>query len=306
MLQSIDQPMLPILFVASCVHRRAYSCTCARRVQTTTYPGHTTQTDLGTSLCTHTRNYKDTPVHGQTQAPVYTTCVAQAVHAKYCTGTSTACKPKHAGIRTIGASPRAIHAKSFVQAQCVRTTTSTHVHYVRRPGCPCHKLYVYKYSVRVQARGLTHNRCIAQAVHAKHCTSTVRKYKHKHSCTLRTPPRLSMSVHAQRARPSTRAYAKSVHRPGCPCQNTVQGVEAQCVRTSTSTHAYYVRRPGCPCHVRYMHAYTYSRRVVQRSSCTCRPLHIHTYTYKIHCLGCSSQTPYRTYTRGKCSAQAPA
>ena len=92
-----------------------------------------TQTDLRTSVCTHTRNYKDTSVHGQPQAPMYTTCVAQAIHAKYCTGTkysvraqargpshdrcitqavhakcgtgtSTACEPKHAG--TIGASLR--------------------------------------------------------------------------------------------------------------------------------------------------------------------------------------------------------
>ena len=29
----------------------------------------------------------------------------------------------------------------MVQAQYVRTSTSTHVYYARRPGCPCHILY---------------------------------------------------------------------------------------------------------------------------------------------------------------------
>ena len=70
----------------------------------------------------------------------------------------------------------------------------------------------------------TYTRCVAQAVHAEHCTSrsTVCTYKHKHSCILRTPPRLSMPntvhVYVQCTRPSRRAYAQSVHHSNCSCR----------------------------------------------------------------------------------------
>ena len=109
---------------------------------------------------------------------------------------------------------------NIVQAQCVRTSTSTHVHYVGRQGCPCRTLYVHKYSVGAQARRPTHNRCIAQAFHAKHCTKrsayvqaqalmyttyaaqTVRAStrtactpKHAGLCTIGASPRLFMSNH---------------------------------------------------------------------------------------------------------------
>ena len=206
---------------------RAYNYTCTRQVQATTYPGYTR-----TQVYVHTQKYKGTPVHVQVQAPVYT----NQLHRSGCPY-RTLYKHKHS--RTLRASLRLSMPNTvLVQAQCVRTITSTHVHYVRRPGCPCHILYMYTYSVRAQARGPTHNRCIAQAVHAKHCTSTstVRTYKHKHSCTLRTPPRLSMPytvhVHVQRAHPSTRAYAQSVHRPGCPCQTLHTHVHVQCIHPS--------------------------------------------------------------------------
>ena len=98
------------------------------------------------------RNYKDTPVHGQSQAPVYTTCIAQSVHAKYCRGTSTACESKHAGHRTIGTSPR-LSMPNTVRVQVERASPSTRARSVYRPGCPCHKLYECKYNVRTQARG---------------------------------------------------------------------------------------------------------------------------------------------------------
>ena len=101
----------PILFVVSCVYMRAYNCTCTRRVQTATYPGHK-----------HT--------NGPRHKRMYT-------HAKLQRYTST------------------------------RANSSTRVHYVRHSGCPYQILYGYKYSVRAQARGHTHNQCIAQAVHVK-------------------------------------------------------------------------------------------------------------------------------------------
>ena len=89
------------------------------------------------------------------------------------------------------------HKRMYTHAKLQRYTStcvnsSTRVHYVRRSGCPYQILYGYKYSVRAQAGRPTHNRYIVQAVQAKHCTNTVRTYKHKHSCTLRTPPRLSI------------------------------------------------------------------------------------------------------------------
>ena len=222
-------------------------------------------------------------IHEQTQAPVYTTCVAQAIHAKYCTGTSTACEFKHAGHRAIGASPRLampnavttcipqdIHAKCCTGTSTVREfkhadhraigvsprlTMPNAIHYVRRPGYPCQILYGYKFSVRVQACGPSRQRCIIPDAHAKcgkgtntacepthagtigaspspchkncTCTSaacelkhaglstigasprlfmpkhsasstnTVRTCKHKHSCILRTPPRLPMPYTVQ-------------------------------------------------------------------------------------------------------------
>ena len=175
---------------------------------------------------------------------------------------------------------------------------------------------MHTYSVRAQARGPTHNRCIAQTVHAKHCrsTSTVRTYKHKHSCTLRTLPRLSIPytvhVHVQRARPSTRAYAQSVYRLGCPCQTLctnmcsaytqacgfsyirriAQTVHAECrTRTHTRTHDEWYK-------ARAAHSGVVHTRIHVQHSLLGLPKpdtvpHAH--------------TSYRMHTRVKCSAQAP-
>ena len=145
--------------MVSCVHMRTYKCTCTRRVQTTTNPGHT---------------YTDRPRHKH----MYTREITN-IHYQY------TCKLKH---------PCTLLTRCTVPVAYTEhcTATNTHAHYVRRSDCPCQILYGYKYSVRAQARGSTHNRCTAQAVHAKHCTGTVRTYKHKYSCTLRTPPTLSM------------------------------------------------------------------------------------------------------------------
>ena len=91
-----------------------------------------THTDLSTSVITHTKLQRYTStranpstrvhyvrglgypcqmlygykydVRAQVRGPSRDLCIAQAVHAKCCTDTSTACEPKHAG--SIGASPR--------------------------------------------------------------------------------------------------------------------------------------------------------------------------------------------------------
>ena len=139
-----------------------------------------TQTDLGTSVCTHTRNYKDTPVQSQTQALMYTTCVAQGTwhDAKYCTGTSTAGKSKHVDHRAIGASPRlsmpnaqAIHAQYCTGTSTARESKHVDHHAIdvsRRLSMP--NAVRVQYSVRAHARG--HDQYIAQAVHAVNCTCT--------------------------------------------------------------------------------------------------------------------------------------
>ena len=140
------------------------SCTC--QVQVTTYPEYTR-----TGRASHKRMFtrkstKGTPVHVQTQEPAYTNQVRRS-------GCPYQTLYKHKHSRTLRTSLRLSMPNTVqVQAQCVRTSTSTHVHYARRPDCSCHTLYLYTYSVRAQARGPTHNRCIAQAVHAKHCTRT--------------------------------------------------------------------------------------------------------------------------------------
>ena len=132
-------------------------------------------------------------------------CITQACPCQYCTGTSTACEPKHAGLRTIGASPRLSMSNTVrVQVQRASPSTQAYARSVHGPGCP--RQTSHKYS--------THDRCIAQTVHAKHCTSTVRM--------LDASPRESMPntvrVQVQHASPSTRTYARLVHHPGCPCQ----------------------------------------------------------------------------------------
>ena len=262
---------------------------------------------------------------------MYTTCVAQAEHAIYCTGTSTACEPKHAGLRTIG-ELRRLSMPITVRVQVQRTSPSTRAYArsVHRSGCSCRKLYVYKYSMRDQARGPKHNRCIAQAVHAKLRTSTVR--------TIGTSPKLFMPntvrIQVQRASPSTRAYGRSVHRPGCPWQmlygyrysvraqtrgptpfrciaQAVYAINCTCTNSASEPKHAGLRKittyAAQTVHAMYCkaHAYTYARGVVQRPGCTCRPPYIHTCTYEIHCLGCPSRTPYCTYIRGKRSTQAP-
>ena len=263
--------MLSILVVVSCVHRRAYNCTCTRRVRTTTYPGHTyTEQPRHKRMYTHAKlqRYSSTrananprvhyvrhsgcscqilygykySVRAQARGPTNDRCIAQAVHAKYCTGTSTACKPKHAGLRTIGASPRLSMPNTVrILVQRVRPSTRAYAQSVHRPGCPCQILYG---------------------------TSTACEPKHAGLRTIDASPRLSMPntvrVEVQRVSPSTQAYARSVHRPGCPYHKLYvykYSVQAQARGLSTigasprlsmpnvaqAQYAQSVHRPGCPC-----------------------------------------------------------
>ena len=179
--------------------------------------------------------------------------------------------------------------------------------------------YGYKYSVRAHARG--HDRYTAQAVHAiklyvykynvraqtrvpKHkryrctCTSTSCEPRHVDLSTVGASPRLSMQ-YTPRAYENRCIASAFDARTLCKLYKHSTYVQVQALMYTTYTtqaaHTIYCTT----------HAYTFSRRVVQHSGCTGRPLYTHTYTCKIHCLDCPSRTPYRMYTRGKYSAQAP-
>ena len=157
-------------------------------------------------MCDHTKHCTSTK---------YTTCIVQALHAKHCISISTVCTYKHKHSCTLRTSPR------------LSMPYTAHVHVQRASS-----------STRAYAQ-LVHR----QAVHAKHCTSTstVRTYRHKHSCTLRTLPRLFMpyTVHVQRARLSTRAYAQSVHHPGHPCQTLYKYKHSTCVQAQVLMYTTY-------------------------------------------------------------------
>ena len=126
-----------------------------------------------------------------------------AIDAKYCTGTSTACESKHADHRAISASPR--------------LSMPNAVHYVSRPGYPCQIPYGYKYSVRVQTRWPSCDRCTTSAVHEKCGMSTSKACEPTHAGTMGASPspyHKTVRVQVQRASRSTRS--------GCPCRRTVR------------------------------------------------------------------------------------
>ena len=199
-----------------------------------------------------------------------------------------------------------------LQVQRASPSTRTIARSVHHPGCPCQMRYGYKYSVRAHARG--HERYIAQVVHAiklyvyeynvraqtrgpEHnrysctCTSTACEPKHVGLSTIGADqytsrayeidasPRLSMPKHCASGTSTVRTCK---HEQSCILRTPPRLPMSYTVpRTHTRTHA------SGTTHGLHM------------------PTAVHTYTYKIHYSGCPSRTPYRTYTRGKCSAQAP-
>ena len=138
------------------------------------------------------------------QALMFITYAPQAVHATDCPYRTL---HKHEHSRTQRASLRLSMPNTVqLQAQCVRTSTSTHVHYVRRPGCSCYTLHMYTRSMHDQACGPTHNRRIAQAVHSEHRTRACTRCSLEHAdfrtldASLKLPMPNTVHVHAQGAR----------------------------------------------------------------------------------------------------------
>ena len=193
---------------------------------------------------------------------------------------------------------------NIVQAQCVRTSTSTHVHYVGRQGCPCRTLYVHKYSVRAQARRPTHNRCIAQAFHAKHCT--------KHSAYVQAQALMYTTYAAQTVRASTRTACTPKHAGLCTIGASPRLSMSNHCTTGTSTVRTYKHKNSCILRTppRLFMPYTLHARIhVLTTSGTTLGLHmstaVHTHIYvQDTLLGLSkpnivqhAHTPYRMYTR---------
>ena len=165
----MDQPGLPTHFVVSCVHRRAYNCTCARRVQITTYPGHTDRPR-------HKRMYIPAKLQRYTSTRVNPSTRVHYVRrsgypCKHCTGKYS--------VRVQASGP----SRDRCITQAVHTKCS---------GYPCQTLYGYKYSVRIQARGPLRDRCITPTVHAKCGAGTSTACEFRHAGTIGTLPRLSM------------------------------------------------------------------------------------------------------------------
>ena len=97
-------------------------------------------------------------------------CIIPDAHAKCGRGTNTACESTHAG--TIGASP----------SPCHKSCTCT--------SAACELKHAGLSTIGASPRLLTPK-------HSASSTNTVRTCKHKHSCILRTPPRLPMPYTVQ-------------------------------------------------------------------------------------------------------------
>ena len=190
-------------------HTRMYiRYTYTRQVQAIPYSGYT-RTGRALQKCTYTR--KSTKVHQYTYKLKHqytlTRCTVKVVYTKHCTSIST---------QGILRALLRLFKPNFVQAQvqCVRTSTSSHIHYVRHSGYPCRILYTYTYRVHAQSRGITYNRCIAQAAHAKHCARTRTVCTPKHAGLRRIGKLLKLlmpntvHVYVQSARLRARTHAK--------------------------------------------------------------------------------------------------
>ena len=154
-----------------------------------------------------------------------------------------------------------------VQVQWAFPRPRTYVSSVYRSGCPCQTLYTYTYSVHAQAHGLTYNRRIAQAVHAKHYTRTrtVCTPNHLGLCTTGVSLRLPMK-HCPRTRTVCTSKHTSVRALGAllrlPMANIVQ-VQVKCAHPRSRPHVQRRHRSGCPCRpqckYKYsMHAYVHA------------------------------------------------
>ena len=116
-------------------------------------------------------------VRVQARGPPRVRCITPAVYAKCGTGTKPACEPTHTGI---GASSSPCHKN------CTCTSIVCELQHAGLSTIgTSRRLFLPKHSARV--------------------TSTVRACKHKHSCILRTPLRLSMPYTVQRTHTRTHA-----------------------------------------------------------------------------------------------------
>ena len=141
-------------------------------------------------------------VRVQARGPPRFRCITPAVYVKCGTGTKTACEPTHTGI---GASSSPCHK-----------------------NCTCTSIVCELQHAGLSTIGASRRLFLPK--HSARGTSTVRACKHKHSCILRTPLRLSMPYTVQRTHTRTHAEwynARAAH------------VER---RSNTHTHTRYTAR----------------------------------------------------------------
>ena len=210
---------------------------------------------------------------------MYNRCIAQAADANT-VHVHVQCARPSTGVRTIGASLRLPMPNTVqVQVKCAHPRSRTHVHRRHRSGYPCRPLCKYKYSVHAHVHAPTHNRCIAHAAHAEHCTRsrTGCTSTHAHSRTigasLRRPMPNSIHIRVRCARSTPLAcngYTPT-HNRNIPLTTHAE----HCASIRIHTSARKVHHSVRTCRTRHTHIHTYSRRRVHGSCCTCRP----PYTY---------------------------
>ena len=166
--------------------------------------------------------------------------------------------------------------------QCAHPRSRTRVQRRHRSDYPCRPMCKYKYSVHVRVHAPTHNRCITQAAHAKHCTRlrTRCTSAHAHSRTigavLGRPVPNTAHIHVRGTR-STPLACNGYTTQATHTRYTTLTAHAEnyaSMRTHTSTRKVHhsVRTYRTP----DTHIHTYSRQWVHGSGCTCRPPYTHT------------------------------
>ena len=196
--------------------------------------------------------------------------------------------------------------------QCAHARSRTHIQRRHRSGYLCQPLCKYKYSMHAHVHAPTHNRCIAQAAHAKTCarSRTGCTSTHAHSRTIGAslwrPISNTVHIHVRGARSTPLACngytAKATHNR----HTTLTVYVEHCASIRTHTSARKVHHSVRTCRTPHTQTYTYSRRWTHDSGCTYRLPYLHALTHtcpKVDHQGCTYRTPYRMHTRVKYSSQ---
>ena len=204
--------------------------------------------------------------------------------------------------------------RNTVQAQVQRAHPRSRIHVQQRhrSGYPCRILCKYKYSLHAHVDAPTHNRCIAQAAHAEHCTRSRKgcTSTHAHSRTtgasLRRPMPNTVHTHVRGARSTLLACNGYIAQATHNRYTTLTAHADYCV----SMHAQHGKYTNRSVHAErrtrtYTHTHDdgYTARAAPVDRCT----HTHKTDTRpnVHHSGCTCRTRYRTHTRVKYDSQVP-